>query len=125
MKDHEKLMKVPSDLQEMCDDIKVLGRREFSHLIRLRHKYVTTVKKEAKDKEQEEREKNKADESEMDEDAKIDKELEETLAKMEKEKKRRAKKEKVLKEKGDLMKKMSVIASNSLDNDEDLHLSSK
>jgi hypothetical protein len=48
----------------------------------------------------------------MDEDEKIDKELEETLLKMEKEKKRRAKKEKVAKEKGDLMKKMSVIATN-------------
>jgi len=44
---------------------------------------------------------------------------------MEQEKKRRAKKEKIQADKSDLMKKMSVIASNSLDNDEDLHLSSR
>ena len=43
LKEHDKVMKVPGDLQSMCDDLKVLGRREFQHLIRLRHKYNTIV----------------------------------------------------------------------------------
>ncbi len=42
-----------------------------------------------------------------------------------KDKKRVAKKEKILKDKSELRKKMSVIATSTLDNDEDLHLSDK
>ena len=64
----------------MCDDLKVLGRREFSHLIRLKHKFQTIVDKEIKDKEKEENDKKKAaNHEEEDEDAKIDKELELTM----------------------------------------------
>ena len=60
-----------------------------------------------------------------DEDDKIDRELEETMKRMAKDKKRREKKEKVLADKSELRKKMSVIATTTLDNDEDLALSSK
>jgi hypothetical protein len=49
LKDHEKVMKPPTDLQMICDDLKLAGRREFSHMLRLRHKYVGVVKKEAAD----------------------------------------------------------------------------
>ena len=72
----------------MCDDIKLLGRREFSHLVRLKHKYQSIVDKEAKEKENAEKEANKPEEEELDEDAKIDMELEKTMARMEREKKR-------------------------------------
>lgn len=47
------------------------------------------------------------------------------MLRLEKEKKKQAKKDKVLADKAELRKKMSVIASASLDNDEDLHLSKK
>lgn len=42
-------MKTPTDLQAMCDDLKLCGRREYSHLIRLRHKYQATVKQIERD----------------------------------------------------------------------------
>lgn len=32
-------MKVPDDMQIICDDLKVCGRREMGILIKLRHKY--------------------------------------------------------------------------------------
>ena len=118
-------MKPPSDLQEMCDDLKVLGRREFAHLIRLKHKYNTIIEKEEKVKRQEEEEEKTKALSEEDEDAKIDKELEETMKRIEQAKKRQAKKDKIIADKSDLRKKMSVIATNTLDNDEDLHLTSR
>ena len=60
-----------------------------------------------------------------DEEAKIDRELEETMLRIAKEKKRVAKKEKIAKDKTELRKKMSVIATTTLDNDEDLHLSNR
>lgn len=47
------------------------------------------------------------------------------MKRMEKEKRRREKKEKVLADKSELRKKMSVIATTVLDNDEDLTLSQK
>ena len=67
----------------------------------------------------------KANEVPEDEDAKIDRELEETMKRIAKDKKRQAKKEKVLADKSDLRKKMSVIATTTLDNDEDLTMSRK
>jgi len=67
----------------------------------------------------------KANEVPEDEEAKIDRELEETMKRIAKEKKRQAKKEKVLADKSDLRKKMSVIATTTLDNDEDLTMSRK
>jgi len=67
----------------------------------------------------------KANEVPEDEEAKIDRELEETMKRIAKDKKRQAKKEKVLADKSDLRKKMSVIATTTLDNDEDLTMSRK
>jgi len=55
-----------------------------------------------------------------DEDAKIDRELEETMKRIAADKRRAAKKDKVLADKSELRKKMSVIATTTLDNDEDL-----
>lgn len=62
----------------------------------------------------------------LDPDAELDKQLEETLLRIQKEKKRQEKKERIQKAKSDLRKKMSVIASSGVDgNDEDLFLSRK
>lgn len=52
----------------------------------------------------------------------VDKELEQTIAAMEKAKKRQAKKLREAEAKQDTRKKMSVIASSTLNNDEDLIL---
>ena len=40
-------MKLPDDLKMICEDLKLCGRREYSVLIRLRHKYAT-IQKNAK-----------------------------------------------------------------------------
>ena len=109
----------------ICDDLKVCGRREMGQLIRIRHKYQEIVKREAKRIADEEKAKTKQDEEPEDEDAKIDRELEETMLRIEKEKKRQAKKDKVAADKSELRKKMSVIATTTLDNDEDLMMSRK
>lgn len=37
--DNAKELKMPKDFENMIDDIKVLGRREFQHLLKLRHRY--------------------------------------------------------------------------------------
>ena len=79
----------------MCDDIKVCGRREFALLIRLRHKYQLILSRKARSAAEEEAAKAKALKEPEDEDAKIDRELEETMQRMEKDKRRAAKKLKV------------------------------
>lgn len=123
---HAKIFKVPEDFEDMLQDIKVLGRREAGILLRMNHKYQNILNdvKIAQDK------KTKALEEEakalepVDEDAELDKQLEATLHRIQREKKRAEKKERVLKVKSDLRKKMSVIASNGVDgDDEELHLS--
>ena len=124
-KDHPKEMKLPIDLQQICDDLKVCGRREMGILIRLRHKYQSVLEKQAKVLADEEAALKAAAQEPEDEDEKIDRELEETMKRMEREKKRQAKKEKVQHDKSELRKKMSVIATTVLDNDEDLTLSRK
>ena len=116
---------MPGDLQIICDDLKVCGRREMGLLIRLRHKYQMLLGRAQKALADEESAKIKAAEDPEDEDTKIDRELEETMKRMEKEKKRAAKKEKILADKSELRKKMSVIATTTLDNDEDLFMSRK
>ena len=122
---HPKELKPPDDLQTICDDLKLCGRREFAVLIRLRHKYLMIQQRAKKAVEDEEAAKAKLDEVPEDEEAKIDRELEETMLRIAKEKKRVAKKEKIAKDKTELRKKMSVIATTTLDNDEDLHLSNR
>jgi hypothetical protein len=81
-------MKPPEDLQLICDDLKVCGRREMGLLIKMRHKYQTITEKIVKAAADEEAAKIKAQEESEDEDAKIDRELEETMKRMEKDKKR-------------------------------------
>jgi len=94
-------------------------------LIKLRHKYQTIVESIVKEAQAVERKARKALEEPEDEDAKIDRELEETMKRIEKEKKRKEKKEKIANDKTELRKKMSVIATTTLDNDEDLVMSRK
>ena len=114
-------MKPPTDLQQICDDLKVCGRREYGILIRMRHKFQMILARAIKANEDAAKKKKEADgEPSEDEDAKIDRELEETMKRMEKEKKRAAKKEKIAADKSELRKKMSVIATTTLNNDEDL-----
>ena len=116
---------MPADFQMICDDLKVCGRREMGLLIKLRHKYEAIRQREQKQEADEEKAKADALKEPEDEDAKIDRELEETMKRMEKEKKRLAKKEKISHDKSELRKKMSVIATTTLDNDEDLLMSRK
>ena len=118
-------MKPPGDLQLICDDLKVCGRREYGILIRMRHKFQMILAKAVKAQADKEAAVKKEQEGSEDEDAKIDRELEETMKRMEKEKKRAAKKEKIAKDKTELRKKMSVIATTTLNNDEDLLLPRK
>lgn len=118
-------MKTPDDLQIICDDLKVCGRREMGLLIKMRHKYQQITEKIVKAAADEEAAIKKANEEPEDEDAKIDRELEETMKRMERDKKRQAKKEKIASDKTELRKKMSVIATTTLDNDEDLMMSRK
>ena len=94
-------------------------------LIKLRHKYQTIVESIVKEAQAVERKARKALEVPEDEDAKIDRELDETMKRIEKEKKRKDKKEKIANDKTELRKKMSVIATTTLDNDEDLVMSRK
>ena len=54
--------------------------------------------------------------------AMVDKELDETIKRVEREKKKALKKDKIKEAKQDIRKKMSVIAASSLNNDEDLIL---
>ena len=124
-KDHPKEMKVPADMQQICDDLKVCGRREMGILIKLRHKFQAILANAAKAASDKEKARLKALEEPEDEDARIDRELEETMKRMEKEKKRQSKKDKILADKSELRKKMSVIATTVIDNDEDLTLSRK
>ena len=51
--------------------------------------------------------------------AQIDKELDETIKRVEKDKKRQLKRERVKAQKNDIRKKMSVIASSSIHNEQD------
>ena len=62
---------------------------------------------------------------ETDEDEKLDKELEETIKKIERDKKRQTKKDRVQTAKSDLRTKMSVIATTTVDNDEELYMPQK
>ena len=119
-------MKAPVDFLQICDDLKVCGRREFGLLIRMRHKFQMILARAVKAQADSEAAKRKELEGSEDEDAKIDRELEETMKRMEREKKRAAKKEKIAADKSELRKKMSVIATTiEGGNDEDLMMSRK
>jgi hypothetical protein len=122
---HPRMLKVPDDFELILSDLKVLGRREYQNLLRIHHKYQNIIRNTKQDQDRKVREESKIAEPE-DPDAELDRQLEATLLRIEKEKKRQAKKERILKAKSDLRKKMSVIASSGIDgNDEDLMLSRK
>ena len=119
-------MSPPEDLEVVCSDLKVCGRRELFGLLKFRHKFQRLldqdkkkVKAEAdkvlKAKEREERAALDSEELE----AEADKELEETIKRVEKDRKRQVKKERVRKVKSDLRAKMSVIASTDIYNTND------
>lgn len=76
--------------------------------------------REARKAEREQRELTQEDIEKM-----VDKELDETLKKMEREKKKQLKKEREREAKQDVRKKMSVIASSTINYDEDLTLDKK
>ena len=114
----------PEDLDLICNDLKVCGRRELFNLLKFRHKYQRLVdqdrKKSKAESEKLEKELNKKDEpTENDLEDQNDKELEETIKRVEKERKRQEKKERERKVKSELRAKMSVIASTDIYNQND------
>ena len=121
LEEHANKLKPPKDLPFMIGDIKNCGRRDMQHLLRLRHKYkilMHTIDQAAKDAARPAKEEKVLTEAE--EEAELDKELDKQLAHLDREKKRQAKKDHEEQKKSDLRKKMSVIASSAIENDEDL-----
>lgn len=114
-------VKLPADLGLIIEDIKVCGRSDLNKLMTLRHKYQAALKllKRGDDKEDK-------PVVELDPEAQIEKELDQAISRIEKDKKRAAKKERELKAKSDLRQKMSVIAtSTGIDNDEELNMNTR
>jgi len=119
-------LKPPSDLESMCLDLKCCGRRELSELLKLRYKYNVVIDRARKS----EKEAKKALETEKEMtqeeiEALVDKQLDETIKRVESVKKKAAKKLRVEAAKQDIRKKMSVIAATSINNDEELMLDAK
>lgn len=87
--ENAKVLNPPKDLMNIISDLKVIGRREMQHLLRLRHKYTIMVA----NKKQAERDANRPVKevvplTEEQEEAELEKELDETIARLEKDKKR-------------------------------------
>ena len=120
----DKIQKLPSDLEEMCKDIKVCGRRELSELLKIRYKYNNILEAEAKAIKEANRPA-PAEKTQDDLQAEVDRELQETIDRVEKMKKRQQKKERERDLKQDIRKKMSVIAATSINNDDELMLDAK
>lgn len=113
-------MPVPTDLDQICSDLKVLGRRELFSLLKLRNKYQAQL--EAERKKLKAQEQGKIVEPELNDEQKeeeVDKELEETIKRVERERKRADKKERERKLKSDMRLKMSVIANTDIHNGND------
>ena len=113
----------PAELELICADLKVCGRKEFSDLLKMRHSYNVNIDK--KIKEIDEARKGYipvAVKTEEQLEAGVDRELDKVLAKVEAKKKRDLKKKKEEDAKQDYRNKMSVIAATAIDNDEDLRL---
>jgi len=121
--------KPPVDLEQICQDLKVCGRREFSILLKLRYKYALAIDRASKDAKQAAREtrleNENAEKTQEQIEAEVDRELEVTIKKFEQQKKRAAKKDREREAKQDMRKKMSVIAASSINNDEDLKMDRK
>jgi hypothetical protein len=82
------------------EDLKVCGRAEMQKLLTLRHKYQATQKRVPKEDPAKKKDADAVEE--LDEEAKIEKELEEAMERIDREKKRAAKKEREIKQKFDL-----------------------
>lgn len=120
--------KKPKDLEHICLDLKLCGRKEFSDLLKMRLVYINAIElKNKSENEKKRQEVRDARPPKTDEElqADVDKELENTIARMEKQKKRQAKKIRELEQKQDTRKKMSVIASTTINNDDELTLDKK
>jgi AdoMet-dependent rRNA methyltransferase SPB1 len=117
-----KELRLPKDLELMCEDLKTCGRREFSELLKIRHKYNTSLSSEAKGKKGAEEVQELTPEQL---EAQVDRELEQTIRQVEKDKKRRLKKDLKQQQKQEMMKKMSVIASTNINEDLELELDPK
>ena len=72
------MLKPPEDLKELCDDLKVCGKRELNLLLRLRHKYQVVRQRETIALQKAEEEAN-AVKVEIDTDDELDAELEKTI----------------------------------------------
>lgn len=116
-------IKYAKDLEGMCSDLKVCGRREFSELLKLRYKY--NVEKERAAKEAKASQKVEREKTQEDLEEELDRELDETIRRVEKEKKKQMKKDREREAKQDIRKKMSVIAATSINDDEELLLDQK
>jgi len=112
----------PEELDIICQDIKVCGRRELFALLKFRHKYqhlLDQERKQAKHAHDQASAAKKQPLAESDIEAEEDKELEETIQRVEKERKRQEKKERERKAKSEFRAKMSVIASTDIYNQSD------
>ena len=92
LKEHK--LKAPVDLELILADIKVAGRSELQKLLTLRHKYQAAIKALNKPEPRPVKE--------VDPEEQIERELDEAIARIEKEKKRTAKKDREIKKKNDL-----------------------
>lgn len=116
-------LKPPKELKLICDDIKLCGRKEFSDLLKLKYKYTTEKERKKKDDKDAAKALEPAKEMTTEQlEAMVDKELDDTLSRMERDKKKQAKKLRENELKQDHRKKMSVIAATTFNEDEDLTL---
>lgn len=116
-------IRLPTDLDMMCEDLKTCGRREFSDLLKVRHKY--QLRQNQSKTAEASKEEAPADLTPEQLAAEVDRELEKAIQRMEKDKKRKAKKDRLAEQKQDMMKKMSVIASANINEDLELELDAK
>lgn len=82
-------LKHPKDLEIMVQDLKVCGRREYAELLKLKHLYNMSIEKKKQEINQAKRDAMPVVEKTQEElEAEVDRELEETIQKVEREKKR-------------------------------------
>ncbi len=113
----------PEDLDLICQDLKVAGRRELFSLLKFRHKYQRLVdhdRKQAKaEADKKAAEASRVDKNQEELEEENDKELEETIKRVEKERKKQEKRDRERKAKAEIRAKMSVIASTDIYNQND------